>query len=354
MPSAEDIAHLRLIRTPRIGPKNFQKLIGEYGSASAAIEHVPHLAAEAGVKGFELVDEARIKRELKEGHRFGARARFIGRKDYPRLLSMAPDAPPFFWSIGDQALLQKRCVALVGARNASSLGTRFARSLAKSLGEEGLVIASGLARGIDTAVHEGALQTGTIAVQAGGLNTVNPPEAKSLHHQIKEKGLLLSEHPFGMHPQARHFPRRNHILAGLCEALIVIEGASGSGSLITARAALDLGREVMAVPGHPFDARASGCNALLRDGATLVRGSDDVMEALSKTVDPLPKLKEPKQQPKPIPARDILAVLGTTPCPEDAVIRDSGLPTHIANQQISTLELEGRIVRDAGGRIALA
>lgn len=354
MPSSEDIAHLRLIRTPRIGPKNFRKLMEEYGSAAAAVDHVPKLAEEAGVKGFELVDPKFAKRELREGEKAKATPYYIGRAEYPELLGFAPDAPPFFWARGDQGLLKKRIVALVGARNASSLGVRFARSLAKALGDHGLVVASGLARGIDMAVHEGALETGTIAVQAGGLNAVYPPEAKSLHEKIRNQGLLISEHPFGMHPQARHFPRRNHILAALSEALIVIEGATGSGSLITARAALDLGRDVMAVPGHPFDSRASGCNALLRDGAILVRGADDVLEALADRQDTPAEIAAEKPKPKPIAAKDILSVLGTTPCPEDVVIRDSGLPTNIAAQQISSLELEGRITRDAGGRIAIS
>ncbi|MEO1561918.1 MAG: DNA-processing protein DprA [Pseudomonadota bacterium] len=354
MPSPEDIAHLRLIRTPRIGPKNFRKLLDEYGSAVAAIEHVPKLAAEAGVKGFELCAERRIVTELKEGAKLGAHPFFWGRTAYPKLLATAPDAPPFFWALGNTHLLRKRVLAIVGARNASSLGVRFARSLAAALGDAGFVIASGLARGIDMSAHEAALKTGTIAIQAGGLTTAYPPDAKALHGQIAKDGLLLSEHPFGLHPQARHFPRRNHILAGLAEALIVIEGASGSGSLITARAALDLGRDVMAVPGHPFDGRSTGCNALLKDGAILVRGPDDVIEALNTTPHEPEPITEKTPEQRPIKARSILSILSSTPCAEDSIIRDSGMPVHLATREIATLELEGRVVRDAGGRISLA
>ncbi|MEM9716964.1 MAG: DNA-processing protein DprA, partial [Pseudomonadota bacterium] len=193
MPSAEDIAHLRLIRTPRIGPKNFRKLMDQYGSAVAALDHVPRLASEAGVKGFEVIPEQRAKDELAKGQSLGAVAHFWQRGFYPQALANAPDAPPFFWAKGDQALLQKQVIAIVGARNASSLGVRFTRSLAGALGEDGLVIASGLARGIDMAAHAASLQTGTIAVQAGGLMNIYPNEAKELHAKIGETGLVISE-----------------------------------------------------------------------------------------------------------------------------------------------------------------
>ena len=354
MPSAEDIAHLQLIRTLRIGPKNFRKLMAEYGSARAAIEHVPKLAKEAGVAKFELTHPSKVAAEFKAGAKVGATAFFLGRPSYPNLLAEAPDAPPFFWTLGKSKLFKPRILAIVGARNASSLGVRFARSLAAGLGEAGFVIASGLARGIDASAHEAALESGTIAVQAGGLTTPYPPDAKDLHARIAKNGLLLSEHPFGLMPQARHFPRRNHILAGLAEALIVIEGASGSGSLITARAALDLGRDVMAVPGHPFDARASGCNALLKDGAVLVRGPDDVIAVLNTPEQNSEATVESPVAPAKTSYRSVLSILSTTPCAEDSVIRDSGMPVHLASREIATLELEGRVVRDAGGRIALS
>ncbi|MEO0344570.1 MAG: DNA-processing protein DprA [Pseudomonadota bacterium] len=354
MTTQEDIAHLQLIRSTRIGPKNFRKLLTEYGTAIEAVRRVPKLAKEAGVKGFELLPRRLAERELAEGLKTGAKPFFLGRADYPSLLQHAPDAPPFLWTKGTSCLLQRRVLGMVGARNASSLGTRFARKLAGALGDAGFVVASGLARGIDCAAHDASLKTGTIAIQAGGLYTVYPPEAKSTYESIQRHGLLLSEQRFGTYPQARHFPRRNHILAGLCEALIVIEGATGSGSLITARAALDLGRDVMAVPGHPFDPRSSGCNALLKDGAILVRGADDVLDALAQRTVATPEKGSGPEEVAHKTAYDIIRILGPTPTPEDAVIRDSGLPTHIANQQIASLELSGRIVRDSGGRIALA
>ncbi|MEM0978132.1 MAG: DNA-processing protein DprA [Pseudomonadota bacterium] len=355
MPTEEDIAHLRLIRTPRIGPKNFRKLINTYGTATKALEYVPKMAADAGVKGFTLADEKAVLAEFSHGRKIGAKPYFLGRSEYPSALGIAPDAPPFFWALGRTELLKTRIVGMVGARNASSLGTRFARSLAQALGEAGLTVASGLARGIDAAAHQAALETGTIAVQAGGLSTVYPPGSETLHHEIGISGLRLSEHNLGLQPQARHFPRRNYVLAGLCEALIVVEGASGSGSLITARAALDLGREVMAVPGHPFDARASGCNALLKDGAVLIRNADDVLEALSPERQDAITAAEPTADPadrKREKTRPILSLIGPTPSPEDAIIRDSGLSVSDAARQIAELELAGQITRDAGGRIA--
>jgi DNA processing protein len=205
---------------------------------------------------------------------------------YPEALARIPDAPPILWALGDTSCMARPMVAIVGTRNASALGARMARRLTRELGEAGFVVVSGLARGIDALAHEAALETGTIAVHAGGLDVLYPAENAGLADQIGKTGLRLSEMPFGLQPQGRHFPRRNRIVSGLAEAVIVVEAAARSGSLITARCALDQGREVMAVPGHPLDSRASGGNILLRDGATLVRGADDVIEALGGAPEP--------------------------------------------------------------------
>jgi DNA processing protein len=256
-------------------------------------------------------------------------------------------------------------VAIVGTRNASALGARMARRLTRELGEAGFVVVSGLARGIDALAHEAALETGTIAVHAGGLDVLYPAENAGLADQIGKTGLRLSEMPFGLQPQGRHFPRRNRIVSGLAEAVIVVEAAARSGSLITARCALDQGREVMAVPGHPLDSRASGGNILLRDGATLVRGADDVIEALGGAPEPVATpareaatAPEPKSTPAPLPAGGVEALvlqrLSVTPLDEDQLIRDTGHPPRAIAQALAILEMSGRISRSPGGRVALA
>jgi DNA processing protein len=287
-----------------------------------------------------------------------------GSATYPALLDDLDDAPPFLWVIGDPSLLSRPMISIVGARNASSLGTRMARGLARDLGAAGYVVVSGLARGIDTAAHLAALETGTIAVQAGGVDVIYPAENTELAHDIARTGLRLSEQAMGLQPMARHFPSRNRIISGLSRATVVVEAASKSGSLITARDALDQGRDVLAVPGSPFDARAAGCNQLIRDGATLVRSAGDVLEALAPLHEtastPRPR---PAVAPKPAPARrslaqvaalhrQILSRLSPTPMAEDQLIRDLAVAPAVAAPVLLDLELEGEIVRQSGGMIA--
>ena len=272
---------LRLLRSRRVGPTTFHRLLAEHGSAAAALDALPGVAAKAGVANYAPATTEVAEAEWTAAERAGAVPLAIGSAPYPALLAMLPDAPPFLWAIGDPALLDRPLIALVGARSASSLGLRMARRLAAELGEAGHVVVSGLARGIDTAAHQGALPHGTVAVFAGGVDVIYPSENAALAQEIGETGLILSEQPMHLSPQARHFPARNRIIAGLASATVVVEAASKSGSLLTARAALDTGREVLAVPGHPFDARAGGCNMLIRDGAALVRGARDVIEALA-------------------------------------------------------------------------
>ncbi|GHG94376.1 DNA processing protein DprA [Pseudodonghicola xiamenensis] len=335
--------------------------MAEYGCAAEALRALPGIAREAGLEDYETCPEALVAAEMRAGH--AARARLIGddAPDYPAALHDLPDAPPLIWVVGDPALLARPAIALVGARNASSLGTRMARGLAKELGEAGFVIVSGLARGVDAAAHLASLQSGTIAVLAGGVDVIYPAENAGLAADIARQGLVLSEQPVGMTPQARHFPRRNRLISGLARAVVVIEAAARSGSLITARDALDQGRDVLAVPGHPFDARAAGCNMLIRDGATLVRNAEDVITAL-----PLPQTPaEPDQPPQP-PApqqrslretaalhRQILDRLGPSPMAEDQLIRDLGTSPGRIGPALVDLELEGRIQRQAGGLLAL-
>jgi DNA processing protein len=272
---------IRLLRSRRVGPTTFHRLMAEHGSARAALAALPEVARAAGVERYAPCSESVAAAEWQAARLARAQPLAIGDPAYPALLAELPDAPPVLWTLGDPALLQRPLVAVVGARNASSLGTRMARRLAAGLGEAGFAVVSGLARGIDTAAHLAALEHGTLAVMAGGVDVIYPAENAVLGQEIVEKGLRLSEQPMGLAPQARHFPARNRIISGLARAVIVVEAAGKSGSLITARGALDQGREVLAVPGHPLDARAAGCNMLIRDGATLIRSVEDVVEALS-------------------------------------------------------------------------
>ncbi|MEL7114843.1 MAG: DNA-processing protein DprA [Pseudomonadota bacterium] len=356
----------RLLRSRRVGPATFRRLTREHGSAAAALEALPEVARAAGVEDYTPCPEAVAVAELRQGRLAGARPVAIGAPEYPKLLAEIPDAPPILWALGNLALAEKPTIAMVGARNASSLGTRMARALAETLGQAGHVIVSGMARGIDTAAHLASLETGTIAVLAGGVDVVYPAENAVLAQEIAEKGLRLSEQPPGIQPTARQFPARNRIISGLARALVVVEAASKSGSLITAKNALDQGRDVLAVPGHPFDARAAGCNMLLRDGATLVRGAADVIEALTPMAETSSRVQSMPSDP-PANAQnqrtlrdmnalhnEILNRLGPSPVAEDQLIRDLDLPAQSVTPEIVTLELEGKIRRQAGGLLALA
>ncbi|MBD3786930.1 MAG: DNA-protecting protein DprA, partial [Sphingomonadales bacterium] len=278
----DDLSRLRLIRSRRVGPSTFHRLITEHGSAAAALAALPEVARAAGDPDYKVFPEGIARAEIAAGRRAGARLLHWGTPDYPALLAETADAPPVLWALGNVALAARPCVALVGARNASSLGARMARRLAEDLGRAGFVVVSGLARGIDAEAHRAALPSGTIAAQAGGIDVIYPPENADLAAAIAAQGLRLSEHPPGMEPRAQHFPLRNRIISGLSLGTVVIEAAARSGSLITARTAADQGREVMAVPGHPMDGRAFGCNALIRDGATLIRGIEDILEVLGE------------------------------------------------------------------------
>jgi DNA processing protein len=358
---------LRLIRSRRVGPATFHRLMGDHGTAAAALAALPGIAAAAGVENYAVCPEGVVRAEIAAARAAGARLLCRGEAEYPAAFLPLSDAPPVLWVIGDAALLNRPAVALVGARNASSLGLRMARRLAEGVAEAGLAVVSGLARGIDAEAHRAALAGGTIAVMAGGVDVVYPPENAALAADIAAQGCRISENPMGTEPQTRHFPQRNRLIAGLARAVVVVEAAAKSGSLLTARAALDIGREVLAVPGHPMDPRAEGCNHLIRDGATLVRGAADVLAALGAT----PALPRPAAPPaaarSAAPAADpprrpladiaavhgqILARLGPSPLPEDQLIRDLALPPQAVAAELVTLELEGRIERQAGGMLA--
>jgi len=366
-PTTEDIRHswLRLLRSRRVGPVTFHRLIDEYGSAQNALDALPKMARDAGVDGYKICPASVIDAEIKAAKVVKARLLCLGDVHYPPLLAQLKDAPPLLWFLGDSKILRSPIIALVGARNASSLGTRMARALAHDLGEMGYVVVSGLARGVDTAAHLAALDRGTIAVMAGGVDVIYPTSNTELAQNVARQGLLLSEQPMGLTPQARHFPRRNRIISGLASAVVVVEAAGKSGSLITARDALDQGREVLAVPGHPFDARASGCNMLIRDGAQLVRNADDVIAALpalkpqvADTQQEL-QLDAPTRPPQRRSLREtaalhqqILSRLGPSPIAEDQLIRDLAAPAREISPALTDLELEGEIIRQPGGLLS--
>jgi DNA processing protein len=357
----ERVDRLRLIRSETIGPITYAQLIARFGSAGAALAAIPDLAARGGGRVPKLAARDTARREMEQVAKLGARYLFLGERDYPALLAEAESAPPVLIVKGDPGLLSRPSIALVGARNASAAGCRFARGLAQKLGEAGAVVVSGLARGIDAAAHDGALETGTVAVVAGGIDIFYPPENEGQQRAIAERGLLVAEQPPGTEPHARHFPTRNRIIAGLAQGTVVVEAAPRSGSLITARLAGDYGREVMAVPGSPLDPRAQGCNQLIRDGATLVQSAEDVLEAirplhvrpLRETGDGYDRAPTPTDVAKR--EREVLAsLLSRTPVPVDELIRQAGLPPAAVQTVLLELELAGRLERHAGGRVSIA
>ncbi|RAU23224.1 DNA-protecting protein DprA [Paramagnetospirillum kuznetsovii] len=278
----ERLDWLRLIRSENVGPRTFTRLLERFGSAASALAALPDLAKRGGSRRpIVLCSKADAERELARAERLGLRYLATVEPGYPRALAATEDAPPLLTVLGNASLLTKPMVAMVGARNASLNGRNFARKLAAELGRSGMVVASGMARGIDTAAHQGALAFGTVAVLAGGAEVVYPPENDGLWREIVETGVVVSEMPPGTQPQASHFPRRNRIISGLSLGVVVVEANARSGSLITARFAADQGREVFAVPGSPMDPRAAGPNDLIRHGATLTESAEDVLNVLS-------------------------------------------------------------------------
>jgi DNA processing protein len=363
--AAETLARLRLSRSENVGPITYRQLMQRFGSGEAALAALPDLAARGGKKQITLCPPAEAKRELDAINRVGAMLLILDVAPYPSLLAQIEDAPPVLIAKGHATLFDRRSVAMVGARNASAAGIRFARELAVGLAQNDLCVVSGLARGIDTAAHEGAMAVpggGTIACVAGGIDVTYPPENAHLYGRIAETSLLLSEQPLGTVPQGRHFPRRNRLISGLSLGTVVIEAALKSGSLITARVAAEQGREVMAVPGSPADPRAQGCNQLVREGATLVQSVADILEVLT----PLSRFgnSEPSQDflpfptglsdPSPNERQTIHNFLGPTPVPIDELVRLSGLPGAMVQLIVLEMELAGLLTRHAGGRVSLA
>ena len=320
---------------------------------------MPDLARRGGGKVPALRSRDDAEREIAKVEKLGAKWLGLGQGLYPRLLAELEDAPPLLVAKGNLNLLDRQAVAIVGARNASAAACRFARGLAHDLGQHDLVVVSGLARGIDSAAHDGALATGTVGVVAGGIDVFYPPENVDRQKALYENGLVLAEMPPGTEPRARHFPYRNRIIAGMASGTVVVEAAPRSGSLITARLAAEAGREVMAVPGSPLDPRAQGCNQLIRDGATLVQNAADVVEAIrpfASQVRSAPASFEPAavQLNGDEGALGLVEeLLGPSPVPVDEIIRLSGATSGAVQMALLELDLAGRLERHAGGRVSL-
>ncbi len=352
------IDRLRLMRSPGIGPVTYRQLIARFGSSAAALQAVPDLARRGGGKAPTLRSAADVGREIDQVDKLGAKFLTLGQGLYPRLLAELEDAPPLLIAKGKLTLLDRQLVAIVGARNASAAACRFARGLAHDLGEQGLVVVSGLARGIDSAAHDGALETGTIGVVAGGIDVFYPPENEARQEALYERGLVLAEMPPGTEPRARHFPYRNRIIAGMACATVVVEAAPKSGSLITARLAAEAGREVMAVPGSPLDPRAQGCNQLIRDGATLIQNARDVIEELRPMESRVASTPSPFEHAPSGESDDSLIarigeLLGPSPAPVDEIIRLSGASSGAVQMALLELDLAGRLDRHAGNKVSL-
>ncbi len=362
---AEKLAWLRLGRTENVGPITFFQLLQHYGSAEAALAALPELAARGGRRRrLKVMGRAAAEAELEAHERLGARLIAWTEPEYPDALAEIPDPPPVISALGNLHLLQRRAVAVVGARNASANGRLLARQIAAELGGDGFCVVSGLARGIDAAAHAAATDTGTVAVFAGGIDVVYPKENQALFERIRAQGAVIAENPPGTEPQARHFPRRNRLISGLSLGVCVIEAAARSGSLITARLALEQGREVFAVPGSPLDPRCRGTNRLIRDGAVLCESAADIVEALAG------QLRAPAAEPESpgfVAAavettsdealaharRRVAEALSPTPVSVDELIRACETTPSVAWTVLLELELAGRLERHPGNRVSM-
>ncbi len=368
---AQRLACLRLIRSENVGPVTFRELINRYGGAQRALEALPEISRKSG-RTLRICPVEMAEAELAAARRIGARPLFTIEPDYPPMLAHLDMPPPLIYARGRLDLLTRPAIAIVGSRDASAAGRTLTRTLAHGLAAAGLVIVSGLARGIDTEAHKAALHSGTIAVLAGGLDIVYPPENAELFAEMSDIGCLVSEMPPGFNPRGQDFPRRNRIISGISNAVVVIEAAKRSGTLITARMAGEQGREVFAVPGHPLDPRAEGTNHLIKHGATMITSADDVLEVLGPTLRPRFSFREPEPPPRddgppwpeaakkaaemtpetPSPPHDaegerarVLAALGPAPVNIDELVRVTGLSARAIQAAILELSLAGQIER---------
>ena len=364
---AQRLACLRLIRSQNVGPATFRALINHYGGAREALAALPGLGRRAGRgRPIRICTESQAEAELAAAERARARIVFTIEPGYPAPLAFTEGAPPLLYAKGRLELLGRSIIAMVGSRQSSAAGQQLARKFAASFGAAGHVVASGLARGIDAACHQAALDTGTIAVLAGGIDIVYPPEHRSLQDAIGERGCLIAEQPLGFQPRAQDFPRRNRIVSGIARAVVIVEAARRSGTLITARLANEQGREVFAVPGHPLDPRAEGTNQLIKDGAGMATSPEDVLAALGEQETApsrqapagrldggeggLAQAEAPAWRPEPVDASGMTAavaeverVLGPAPVNIDELARSTGLPVRLVQIAVMELALAGTL-----------
>jgi DNA processing protein len=361
---AERRAWLRLARTQNVGPTTFAGLIARFGTAARALAEVPRLASRGGAAGsLRQPSDADAEREIEQLQKRGGRMICSCEEAYPPGLAALDAPPPVISVLGHSELLARDMIAIVGARNASALGRKLAGQIAGDLMSAGFVVASGLARGIDAAAHEGALKAGnpgaTCAVVAGGIDIVYPPENAGLYERIATDGVIVAEMPFGQSPQARHFPRRNRIISGLSRGVVVVEAAEGSGSLITANYALEQGREVFAVPGSPLDPRAKGTNRLIREGATLTETADDITGVIRtqrgafREPDKFERIDADVSDDEARRVRTMLEdLLGPAPTDIDELVRQCGAEAAVVLAVLLELELAGQVERHAGGKVS--
>ncbi|GAA0539191.1 DNA processing protein [Rhizomicrobium palustre] len=357
----ERVRWLQLSRTPNVGPVTFAQLLARFGSAEKALAEVPRLARRGGGAPPKPPDAAVIEDEIAALEKWGGKFIASCEPDFPKGLAGLDAPPPVISVLGHPHLLRREAVAIVGARNASALGRKLAQTLARDLGDAGLTVVSGMARGIDTAAHEGALESGTVAVVAGGVDIIYPPENKLLYARLIAEGAVISEMPLSEAPQARHFPRRNRIVSGMARGVVVVEAAEGSGSLITARMALEQNREVFAVPGSPLDPRAKGANRLIRDGATLTESAADVLAVLAPILGS--GFDEPGRQAPSSGASlseaeidrvrgAVEEALGPAPVSIDELIRLTDAPAQAVLAILLELELAGKLTRHPGNAVS--
>ena len=352
---------LRLTRTQNVGPVAFRDLLKRYGTATQALEALPSLIRRKSISPPSL---SQVEAEMDACDNLGIKLIAACEPDFPKYLRAINPPPPIISVWGHSQILHKKCIAIIGSRNSSALGLKFAASMAHDLGDAGYIIVSGLARGIDASAHHASLETGTVAVLGGGIDHIYPRQNTELYEQIQHRGALISESPLGYRASARDFPRRNRIISGLCLGVVVIEAAERSGTLITARYALEQNREVMAAPGSPLDPRTKGCNRLIQQGAALIETAQDVINVIENIRTPM--MMEPNDGYEPHPfdynaaQKDIEAagsilksLLSATPTPRDDIIRASGLTAAIVNAALLEMELNADILVEADGRVAL-
>jgi DNA processing protein len=355
----ERLARLQLIRSQNVGPATFRLLIDRFGSAEIALEQLPELNTRAGGRKIRVCSKARAEQENEQLEKLSGTFVMLGDEDYPEGLSLLEHEPPVLAVLGHRHLLKKHSIGIVGTRNASAAALALTKTIAGEI--ENYIVVSGMALGVDKQAHQASLKSGTIAVLAGGVDVLYPPENEKLYQQIIEMGCVVSEMPLGEVPRARHFPRRNRIISGLSLAVVIVEAPMRSGAMITARTAAEQGRLVCAVPGNPLDPRTKGTNQLLRDGATLVESSEDILrevapltqlhlaETRNAYTPPPPLLTEPAQTDY----EKLLDLLGPTSMPLDEIIRLSDLPAHFVNAIVADLEIAGRVHRDLGNKISI-